>query len=74
VSKNLFAIVTSKITDHHNKHNNNESFKYSENYQNVTQKHKGTNAKNVLIDFSRSTESLINLTKITQPASGGVVV
>lgn len=54
MSKNLFAIVTSKITDHHNKHNNNESFKYSENYQNVTQKHKGTNAKNVLIDFSRS--------------------
>ena len=54
MSKNLFAIVTSKITDHHNKHNNNKSFKYSENYQNVTQKHKGTNAKNVLIDFSRS--------------------
>lgn len=30
------TIVTSKITDHRNKYNNEESLKYYKNYQNVT--------------------------------------
>ena len=36
------TIVISKITDHHNKYNNNEKVKFSQNYQNVTQSHEVT--------------------------------
>ena len=46
VSHDLFAVGTSKITDHYSKYNNNEKFDifwknliYCQNYQNVTQRH-----------------------------------
>lgn len=53
MSKNLFAIVTSKVAITITNIIIAKSFKYSENYQNVHKKHKGTNVKSGAHRFSQ---------------------